>query len=71
MGVVQGLGLLFDCGVAFMHASPSSPPLPSSCCAVVMWLLAPAINASSGSQGQGQVLGCHSFMPPSLHAMVW
>jgi hypothetical protein len=65
VGVVPELGLLFDCGVAFVCASPPSPPLPSSCCAVVTWLLAPAIHTSSGLQGWGQVLGCHLFMPPS------
>jgi hypothetical protein len=65
MGVVQGLGLLFDHGVAFVRASPPSPPLPLSCCAVVMWLLAPVIHVSSGLQGWGWVLGCHSFVPPS------
>jgi hypothetical protein len=63
MGVVQGLGLLFDRGMAFVCASPPSPPLPLSCCAVVMWPLAPMIHASSGSQGWGQVLGCRLFMP--------
>jgi hypothetical protein len=32
----------------------------------MMWPLAPTIHpASSGSQGWGQVLGCHLFMPPS------